>query len=356
MNIEEILKIEPYSLDKTTKHELLSSYLSNLTEYHYIHCEPYRKILTQIGFDPKHKYLHTELPFLPAQLFKTNKLISTPNESTVKTLYSSGTSGLTRTHIYLDKENATNQTKVLVKIVSSFLGNKRLPMMIIDSDSIIADRNQLSARAAGVIGFSLLGSKPVYVLNENMKLNIELLNTFLNQHEGERFLVFGFTFMVYQHFYKTLLDLNLRQNLSNAILIHGGGWKKLEREAVSQQGFRNKLKDVCGLQNIHDYYGMAEQAGSIYIQCQFGHYHASVFSDVIIRRAIDFSIAGIGEEGIIQVVSLLPTSYPGHSILTSDKGILRGEDDCPCKRLGKYFTLTGRLKQTELRGCSDSYE
>ena len=100
---------------------------------------------------------------------------------------------------------------------------------------------------------------------------------------------------------------------------------------------------------------MVEQTGCIYAQCEYGHLHASIFSDVIPRRADDFSVCEKGEEGIIQVVSVLPHSYPGHSILTEDKGIILGEDDCPCGRLGKYFKLTGRLKRAELRGCSDTY-
>ena len=91
------------------------------------------------------------------------------------------------------------------------------------------------------------------------------------------------------------------------------------------------------------------------MQCECGHLHASVFSDVAVRRAHDFSLAENGEKGIIQVVSLLPESYPGHSLLTEDEGAVLGEDDCPCGRKGKYFKIFGRLKNAEIRGCSDTY-
>ena len=92
---------------------------------------------------------------------------------------------------------------------------------------------------------------------------------------------------------------------------------------------------------------------SIYMQC--GHLHASIFSDVIARRPKDFSICDYGETGILQVVSTLPESYPGHSLLTEDEGAILGEDDCPCGRLGKYFKINGRLAKAEIRGCSDTY-
>jgi len=87
-----------------------------------------------------------------------------------------------------------------------------------------------------------------------------------------------------------------------------------------------------------------------------GHLHTSVFSDIIIRRSHDFSIAEKGEKGIIQILSVLPKSYPGHSLLAEDEGILLGEDDCSCGRLGKYFKIIGRIKNAEIRGCSDTNE
>ena len=97
---------------------------------------------------------------------------------------------------------------------------------------------------------------------------------------------------------------------------------------MSRQDFHDRLNEVCGLDRIHDYYGMVEQTGCIYMQCECGHLHASVFSDVIVRRPLDFSVCGVGEPGILQVLSTIPESYPGHSLLTEDEGVLLGEDDC----------------------------
>jgi phenylacetate-coenzyme A ligase PaaK-like adenylate-forming protein len=268
---------------------------------------------------------------------------------------SSGTSGQAVSKIYLDRETSANQTKALTKIVSSFIGKQRVPMIIIDSENVVRDRNLFSARGAGILGFSIFGSKRIYALNDQMQLNLELLQEFIENHKNERLFLFGFTFMIYQHFYQELLRKEIKLDLSNAVLIHGGGWKKLISQAVTSAVFKSKLNEVCGIRHIHDYYGMVEQTGTIYMECECGHLHAPVFSDVIIRKAIDFSPAGFGEKGIIQVVSILPKSYPGHSLLTEDEGVLLGEDDCPCGRKGKYFKITGRLKNAEIRGCSDTY-
>lgn len=355
MDIAKILDIQPYSLNHIDKEKLLSPYLNYLSQHHHEHCESYKNMMDAIGYDSKKQYHYSELPFLPVRLFKMFNMYSVNKEDIVKTMTSSGTTGQSVSKIYLDKETSSNQTKALTRIVSSLIGSQRIPMIIVDSESTVKNRNLFSARGAGILGFSIFGSKRMYALNESMELDFENLSAFLEQHKGKRIFIFGFTFMIYQHFYKELVKGNIKPDLSNAVLIHGGGWKKLESESVSSKVFREKLNDVCGIRNVHDYYGMVEQTGSIFMECECGYLHAPVFSDVLIRRPHDFSLADIGEAGIIQVISILPKSYPGHSLLTEDEGVLLGEDNCACGRLGKYFKVVGRLKNAEIRGCSDTY-
>ena len=321
-------------------------------------CPEYEQILQAIDFDASNVKSYKDLPFLPVRLFKELELKSIGQDEVVKTMTSSGTTGQAVSKIYLDKTTSINQQKAMVKIVSEFTGSSRMPMIIIDCSGVVKNRAMFSARGAGILGFSIFGSKKIYALDDDMKLDVNGIKEFLEKFKGQKILLFGFTFMIWQHFYKELLRLKeegVSFDLSNGILIHGGGWKKLFSEAVSHDEFHKRLKDICGLEHIHDYYGMVEQTGCIYMECECGHLHASVFSDVIIRRPIDFSIADVGEKGIIQVVSTIPESYPGHSLLTEDEGKIEGIDDCPCGRKGKYFKINGRLKNAEIRGCSDTY-
>jgi phenylacetate-coenzyme A ligase PaaK-like adenylate-forming protein len=350
----EILQIAPYSLEKEEKQKLMTARLTELAEYHYRHCAAYRNMADFMGWDFAVDS-YEQLPFVPVRLFKELELKSVPEEEIFKTMTSSGTTGQQVSKIFLDKTTANNQQKTMVKIVSQFIGKSRLPMLILDSSSVLKDRKMFSARGAGILGFSILASDRAYALDENMKLDIDGVKAFLAKHEGEQLLLFGFTFMIWQHVYKELLKSGERLDLSNAVLIHGGGWKKLQNEAVSPEQFKEALHEVCGITRVHDYYGMVEQTGCIYMECECGHLHASIFSDVITRRTKDFSLCEVGEPGIIQVVSLIPESYPGFSILTEDEGVILGEDDCPCGRKGKYFKIKGRLKKAEVRGCSDTY-
>ena len=358
MTFDEILSIPPYSLNREEKEKLLTERLVELTKHHQEKCPEYARILESISFNADKVKSYKDLPFLPVRLFKELELRSVPKEEVVKTMTSSGTTGQAVSKIYLDRATSSNQQKTMVKIVSEFTGSSRMPMIIIDCPSVVKNRAMFSARGAGILGFSIFGAKKIYALDDDMKLDVEGLKEFLDKYGDQKILLFGFTFMIWQHFYKELTrlkDEGISFDLSNGILIHGGGWKKLTSEAVSEEEFHKRLKDACGLEHIHDYYGMVEQTGCIYMECECGHLHASNFSDVIIRRPIDFSEADIGETGIIQVVSTIPESYPGHSLLTEDEGSILGEDDCPCGRKGKYFKINGRLKNAEIRGCSDTY-
>ncbi len=358
MTYEELLQISPYSLEKEEKSRLLTKRLTELTEKHRRCCTEYRKILDAIDFNESGISSYEDIPFLPVRLFKELELRSVPKEEVVKTMTSSGTTGQSVSKIFLDKETASNQQKTMVKIVSDFTGSGRMPMIIIDCPSVVKKREMFSARGAGILGFSIFGRKKIYALDDDMKLDYEGVRDFLEEHQGEKILLFGFTFMIWQHFYKELVRLEKegkKLDISKGVLIHGGGWKKLISEAVSHNEFHDRLKNICGLEQIYDYYGMVEQTGCIYMQCECGHLHASIFSDVIARRPIDFSVCDIGETGIIQVVSAIPESYPGHSLLTEDEGVILGVDDCPCGRRGKYFKITGRIKNAEIRGCSDTY-
>ena len=142
--------------------------------------------------------------------------------------------------------------------------------------------------------------------------------------------------------------------MRNSVLIHSGGWKKMNDIAVDNEEFKNKIKDFLNISKVHNFYGMVEQVGSVFFECEKGYLHTPSFADVIIRDPVTFDILEFGKVGLIQVLSCLPKSYPGHSLLTEDLGKICGEDNCSCGRKGKYFKVYGRVPKSEKRGCSDT--
>ncbi|HJB07691.1 MAG TPA: hypothetical protein H9716_07475 [Candidatus Enterocloster faecavium] len=356
MTYEQLLEREPYGVGKEEKEKLLTGLLEDLTEDHMARCQAYGRAmgLLREAFS-KERGIKGMIP-VPASAFKQEGFASISEEEVFKVMTSSGTSGQTPSRILLDRQTAQRQQKTLERIGSSFLGKKRLPMLIIDSPDVLKDRELFSARGAGILGFSIFGARRRYGLKRDMSLNLEEIETLVREAAGGKILVFGFTYMVWKYFYEPLKNAGITLNLSGGVLIHGGGWKKLQDQAVSPEEFRREIQRVTGISQVRSYYGMAEQTGSIYMECEYGHLHASTYSDILIRNMEDFSCCPNGEEGVVEVLSPMAGSYPGHVLLTEDKGIILGEDDCKCGRKGKYFQITGRIRQAEVRGCSDTFE
>lgn len=352
----QMLSLPHYEMEYSEKKNLLLDRLSDLTMHHYSKCGHYKNILDAWGKQfANHMEEYADVPFLPVSLFKTLELRSIPEGEIYKTLRSSGTSGAPASRIFLDKGAASWQQRALISTFKAFNGAARLPLLIIDSQATLHDRSSFSARGAGILGFSLFGSDRLYALDEDMHLDYNAVADFLDRHRGEKILIFGFTYMIWQHLYKELMKESRHLDLGNSILFHGGGWKKLVDESVSPEHYKDGLERTCGISSIHNYYGMVEQIGVMHMECECGYLHTPAFAEVITRRPLDLSPCENGEAGVIQVLSALPESYPGHSLLTDDYGVVHGHDDCPCGRKGTYFSLQGRLPNAEIRGCSDAY-
>jgi phenylacetate-coenzyme A ligase PaaK-like adenylate-forming protein len=343
-----------YGLDRKHKGPLMLDAMQTLTAHHKDACPAYRQILEKLWGEQDFASIEA-LPFLPVRLFKHERLLSVPQSEVVKTMTSSGTSGQSVSQIFLDKQTSAMQVKVLSRIMGEFIGPRRLPMLVIDCRSTVANRLKFSARTAGILGFSMFGRDVEFVLDDDMSLNEERVSQFAAKHAGQPILIFGFTFIVWLHFLRWLESRNKSLALEQGILIHGGGWKQLQSQAVEPQEFKQRLNSVTGISRVHNYYGMVEQTGSIFMECEHGHLHSSAWSDVIVRDPINFTPLPAGLPGLIQLLSVIPRSYPGHSLLSEDEGVLLGVDDCPCGRMGSYFKVLGRIQNAETRGCSDTY-
>jgi phenylacetate-coenzyme A ligase PaaK-like adenylate-forming protein len=355
ITIDDFFNLPQFSINKIDKEKLLISLLKEVHSHHLLHCEEYEKISKSIFPHSHRPQTLSDLPYIPVSLFKNYILKSIPQNEVFKVLTSSGTTGQVPSRIYLDKKAASLQQLSLSKIMTHILGNERVPMLIVDSYSVLKDRTSFSARGAGILGLSVFGKKHHYVLDNNFKLDEAELNKFIDQFNGKKILIFGFTFMIWQYLMQS--DFSTKIDLSNAILIHSGGWKKLQEMAVDNPTFKKRLNDKFGIEpkNIFNFYGMIEQIGSVFLENEKGLLHCPNFSDVIIRNPKDFSIQPHGTEGLVQVISVLPKSYPGHSLLTEDIGVIEGED-IQNGWQGKYFRILGRAKKAELRGCSDTFK
>ncbi|MFM2477252.1 acyl-protein synthetase [Celerinatantimonas sp. MCCC 1A17872] len=342
-----------YGLSQQDKERLLLARLNELTRWHSEHCPSYNTLLegSDLNLDAEE---YCEVLPLAVQLFKLARLSSIADDEVFKTITSSGTSGA-KSQIILDRANAALQSKALVKIMQSWVGRARLPMLLIEQSNLIAQRSGFSARGAGALGLSFMGRDHCYALDDKMQPNWPVIEAFVKAHQNQPVLIFGFTFMLWQYLLKPLAEQGVSLDLSQAIIFHSGGWKKLQHLSVSSEEFNQQCEASIGSNQVHNFYGMAEQTGSIFVSCEHGHLHCPIFSDILIRNPVNLAPSPMGEPGLIQVFSSLAQSYPGQSILTEDIGIWLGDDDCPCGRKGRYFKVLGREQKAEVRGCSDTF-
>ncbi len=353
MNIEKFTNLQTFGTPTYSKKSIFFQKIKDLSLHHYDNCIEYKQIADKLQIKIDNIKILEDFPMLPVNLFKFFDLKSIPNESVVKKLVSSGTSGQNPSKIYLNRNNAQIQTKVLDTIFSEMISNKRLPMLIIDRNPNLKDRGTLNAKSAAIYGFSIFGKNHFYILDEKNQIDFEGLSKFIKNYGKDNFIIFGFTSKIFEILINNHKLKNLSYDFSKGILLHGGGWKKIENLKISNEDFKKRLNLKLNLKKIHNYYGLVEQTGSIFFESpKCGYFHTSIYSDIFIRDS-NFKNVKNNTKGLIQLLSVLPTSYPGHNILTEDIGEIIGEDDCECGLKGKYFKVYGRAKKAEVRGCSD---
>jgi len=349
INYSKIFKKNLFDKTKKEKEIFFLKNLKKLHNYHQKNSKEYLNLSKTLFKSNMNKI--ENFPFLHVQMFKEKNLKSLPNNVNVKTFNSSGTSGKKLSMINIDMKTSLLQSKTLNRILLSVLKEKVDKIYFIDSETTLKTM-QNSARGAAILGFKQIANSSEFILDSEYKIKKNIIKRIIA--DKKKICFFGFTSLVWLNFLTFLKKNKIFLKKKDTILFHGGGWKKIEKNKVSRSKFNLECKNYIGSNKIYNYYGMIEQTGSIFLECEYGLYHPSIFSEIIIRDE-NMMPCKPGKVGIIQVCSLLPLSYPGHSILTEDLGVISEIDTCKCGRKGKAFKVLNRIKDSEVRGCSDVY-
>lgn len=359
--VDDLIRGPQYAMAQADKDALLVSILRILCGEIAQRCAPYGRFLERFGGDPDAWQTLADVPPLPVSMFKRFVLAAVPPEKVVRRLHSSATTGQQPSLIVIDKTTAFRQARALASILKHHIGGRRRPLLVLDVPESVGEGDSLSARGAAIRGVENFGRETVFGMRKlpsgDLEPDWERVGDFFAKHGSGPVLLFGFTFIVWSRFVLEAERRGLEFRAPKAVLLHSGGWKKLDAQAVSKEEFGRRTSAVlgCGQQGILDFYGMVEQVGTVFVDCEAGNKHAPAFADVIIRRPYSLAPVEVGQPGIIEVLSALPTSYPGQALITDDQGVLVGMDDCPCGRKGSYFRFTRRIEQVEVRGCGDTF-
>jgi hypothetical protein len=358
--IDALLAAPAFSLEPAEHQARLLALLQSELTYAAGRNERLRQYLEAWPSDYRAAKSVADLPFLPVRVFKASPpLMLVGTEEVVRTLASSATTGQTPSRVALDTPTSRRMVKGVVAIASDFIGSSRRPYLVIDTAETLAGAGQLGARAAAISGLRPFATEMVCCMNGDAagepQLDESRLASFAAKWGATEVLAYGFTYVIWQHFVKPLRERGISLRMPNIRVLHSGGWKRLQDQAVTREAFAAGVAEVfgCTADRVLDFYGMIENVGVIYPDCEYGHKHVPGFAAVIVRDPLTLRPVDEGQQGLVQVCSVLPTSFPGFLVLTDDIAELIRYDGCACGRRGISFRFVKRVPQAEIRGCGN---
>ncbi|MGA2902563.1 MAG: hypothetical protein ABSD98_01925 [Candidatus Korobacteraceae bacterium] len=358
--IDQLLAIPPYGLSPQDRGPAFLALLKDELDYACSRNAGYRNYVRHWPVEPRAAPKVADLPYLPVSLLKADPPFALVEPREIKkTLTSSFTTGQTPSRIALDSPTARRMSKAVAAIVQDFLGAQRRPYLVVDVPGSVAQGPEMGARGAAIRGLMPFATEVTYYLRPDstgdLVLERDKLLGFAKTHRDSAVLVYGFTYILWQYLVRPLLAESVSLEMPNVHILHSGGWKRLQDEAVNKKSFNHGLAQVfgCSADRVIDFYGMVENVGVIYPDCAEGNKHVPVFGEVIVRDPLTLEPVGEGEQGMVQVCSVLPTSFPGHLLLTEDVAEIVCRDGCRCGRRGIGFRFVGRVPKSELRGCGN---
>jgi hypothetical protein len=355
-----LLDVPPYSLPPAERHDALLALLKRELDYACSRSPEFHNYVRHwpVGFHSAGSI--ASLPYLPVGALKANPPLSLTEASEItRTLTSSATSGQQPSQVVLDAATSRRMTKGISAIIRDFIGPARRPYLVIDTSENLHRQPELGARGAAIQALVPFATKIVCCLREDSEGSIgpdlKTLQACADKWKDTEVLVYGFTHVIWTRLVLPLRQMGIGLVMPNVHVLHSGGWKRLEQQSVSKEIFVQGVSSVfgCSADRVIDYYGMVENVGVVYPDCEYGHKHVPAFADVIIRDPLTLVPVPAGQTGLIQVCSVLPTSFPGFLLLTEDMAELVGQDGCACGRRGTYFRNIQRVPKAEVRGCGN---
>ena len=358
--IDALLAMPTFAVEPAEHHARLLSLLQSELAYAANCHAGLRRYLEAWPLDYREATSIADLPYLPVGAFKTNPPLTLVGpEKIIRTLTSSATTGQAPSRVALDAPTSRRMIRGVAAISSDFIGAKRRPYLVIDIPQTLLGTGDLGARAAAIQGLRAFATELVCCLEDTggdaPRIDERRLFDFAARWSGQEVLAYGFTSIIWQHLVAPLRQRGITLGLPNIHVLHSGGWKRLQDQAVTREAFAQGVAEVFGCTpgRVIDFYGMVENVGVIYPDCDYGYKHVPAFASVIVRDPLTLRPVEEGQQGLVQVCSALPSSFPGFLVLTDDLAEVIGYDGCRCGRRGISFRFVKRVPRAEIRGCGN---
>lgn len=299
--------------------------------YQYEQNSIYRRFVKCLRKDTVAINEYTQIPFLPVEFFKTEKIICGDAEHQA-VFRSSGTSGTIESFHYISDLSVYENSSVkafepiygslceytILALLPSYMENKNSSLVWMTNFFISKSNFKNDC------GFFLDNYKP---LIEKLKELVKI--------PDRKVLLLGVSY--------ALLDLAEKINfpLGNVIVMETGGMKGKRKEMVREE-LHNVLCEKLGVRAIHSEYGMTELLSQSYSKGN-GIFKSPPWMKVLIREMNDpLSYAAVGKTGGINIIDLANINSCSF-IATQDLGRMNPAG---------LFEVLGRFDGSDVRGCN----
>ena len=302
-----------------------------LAVFHYQlkHCSVYREYVEQIKINSKYINSIYDIPFLPVEFFKTQKILSDEKKEELIFL-SSGTTATMRSRHFIADKNL--YIRSLEKSFEMFYGDTDNYCLLALLPSYIEQENSsLVFMVDTLVKKSFQPGSGFYPNDyENLFFNLRKLIS-----EGKKIILLGVSY--------ALLDFAEKFSfpLRNVILMETGGMKG-RREEITRQELHQQLCNAFQITSIHSEYGMTELLSQAYSKGS-GIFRSPPWMKIILRNPDDpLDVSAINKNGIINVIDLA-NIFSCSFIATQDLGRKINDGS---------FEVIGRTDYSDARGCN----
>lgn len=298
--------------------------------YQYENIFVYKKFVDLLPINTEKINHYSQIPFLPIELYKSNRIIDQNFSDTSFYFQSSGTTSENLSKHYIADEILYQES--IVQAFTLFFGNPSQYVYLGLLPSYLERQN----------------SSLIYMVNHLMRqsnlkengyflYNFDELNRVLGKLEetNQKVILFGVSY--------ALLDFAdaFPRQLKNTIIIETGGMKG-RKEEITKDELLKELQTAFQTSKIYSEYSMTELLSQAY---SLGNniYQSPPWMKILIRDVEDpFNYVEEGKTGGVNIIDL-SNIHSCCFISTQDLG-RKKPDNC--------FEVLGRIDNSDIRGCS----
>ncbi|WP_299218862.1 acyl transferase [uncultured Aquimarina sp.] len=299
-------------------------------QHQYVNCTIYQRFCNLLGVTKSSIKNSRDIPFLPIEFFKQEKIVSSP--SNIQQIFtSSGTTGSITSKHYVTNLNIYESS--FRKGFQHFYGDIRDYTILALLPSYLEREGSSLVYMADKLIKESQEPKSGFYLDQTEKL-VTMLKQLTKQ--GKKVLLIGVSF--------ALLDLVENYDIplnKDTIIMETGGMKGRRKEMIREE-LHQVLKKGFGVSKIHSEYGMTELLSQAYSKGD-GIFYCPPWMKVTIRDTEDaltpLPADKTGGVNIIDLANINSCSF----IATQDLGKIHDTDS---------FEILGRFDHSDIRGCN----